>query len=75
MILTSADADWVIGPVLAGSGIVFAPAETLTVIKSEPSTETPTAAEGEVVCSPRLSVRERRFLILSLKPELALQGN
>ncbi len=32
--------------VLVGNGIVFTPVDTLTVVKSEPSIETPTAAEG-----------------------------
>jgi len=55
------------------SGIGFAPAETLTVKNSEPATETPTEANGDVVCSPRLIDKSLRFFTLILNPEPALQ--
>lgn len=57
-----------------GSGMTLAPADTLTVIKSDPATDTPTAATGAVVCPPRVRVSDLRLSTLVLKPEPALYG-
>lgn len=55
-----------------GRGMAVIPVEALTVKKSDPPTDTPTAADGEVVCSPRSRDKDFKFFTFSLKPEPVL---
>ena len=54
------------------SGMLLTPSEALNVKNGAPPIDTPTAANGAVVCGPRLSANDLRFSTLTLKPEPVL---
>lgn len=73
LIRTSVDAAFTVaGDGTVSSGMLLTPSEALNVKNGAPPIDTPTAANGAVVCGPRLSANDLRFSILTLKPEPVL---
>lgn len=58
----------------AERGMVLTPSDALKVKKGPPPIDTPNAANGEVVCGPRLRASDLRFSTLILKPDPVLGG-